>query len=92
MKFTEICGYLGMVLVHVATFPVTFLALSNLNSLDTIDLPPLSMVLLLDIGLVLFLIRSIAQKDLLYSISNGVGVLAQTTMLTIILYNEYLLS
>lgn len=83
-KLSELCGYIGMVLVHAATLPTTILALVNGHA--SVDLPPFNMILILDIGLILFFIRAAAERDILYMLSNGVGVFFQTIMLGIIVY------
>ena len=48
------------------------------------NLPELSLVLLVWSGLILFLIRAISQKDMLYIISNLVGFILNSILLLII--------
>ena len=81
-KFAEICGYIGMFLIHGATLPTTLSVILGYSS----NLPPLSMVLLVQSGLGMFLIRALAQKDMLYIISNSVGFFFQTVLLALILF------
>ena len=82
VKISEILGYLGMFLIHGAIVPTTIANILGLSN----HTPPLNMVLLIQLGLLLFLIRAIAQKDLLYIISNGFGFAMQTTLLSIIVF------
>tara|TARA_R100001086_G_C11822713_1_gene254475 strand:- start:122 stop:379 length:258 start_codon:yes stop_codon:yes gene_type:complete len=80
-KITEITGYVGMILVHSALLPTTIAHLAGWST----NLPPLSMVLILQLGLLAFLVRAIAQKDCLYIISNSFGFATQSIMLALIL-------
>ena len=82
VKISEILGYIGMFLIHGAIVPTTIANMLGLSN----HTPPLNMVLLIQIGLLFFLIRAIAQKDLLYIISNGFGFAMQTTLLSIIVF------
>ena len=67
----EIGGYTGMVLLQGATLPSIIGAIINPA---TADLPPLSMVLMVWIGLLLYFARAFVQRDWLYMISYGIGV------------------
>lgn len=78
-KMCSFAGWLGMVVIHGATMPVTVRAIIDSN----VSLPPLDMVLMMWTGLFLYLIRAIAQKDFMYIVSNGVGVFMQSTLLFI---------
>lgn len=78
-KFCEFLGWIGMLVIHSATIPVTIRAIMY----EGVKLPPLDMVLMMWTGLFLYLLRAIAQKDRLYMISNGVGVFMQTMLLLI---------
>jgi hypothetical protein len=79
-KAGEVGGYLGMVLIHGATLPVT---VGNIMGW-TDKLPPLSMVLLVWLGLILFFIRALVRFDWLYLISNGIGFTFNSILLIII--------
>jgi hypothetical protein len=81
-KFGEFCGWVGLVLIHGATLPVTYMALKG----AAVVLPPLSMVILLWSGLLLFFVRSAIQKDRLYMVSNGVGFFLQSIMLSMLVF------
>jgi hypothetical protein len=81
-NWTEVSGYVGMFLVHVAYLPTAVM-----NILGWSDkLPPLNMVLLIQIGLLLYLIRALANKDKLYIISNGFGFILQSVLLSVIVF------
>ena len=67
----EIGGYAGMVLLQGATLPSIIGAIINPAAAD---LPPLSMVLMVWVGLLLYFARAFVQRDYLYLISNGIGV------------------
>jgi hypothetical protein len=82
-KLSEIAGYFGMVLIHGATLPAI---IGNLLG-SSKDLPPLSMVVLVWLGLGLFLWRAIEQKDLLYILSNATGFFFNSLLLFMILMN-----
>jgi uncharacterized protein with PQ loop repeat len=81
-RIAEASGWLGMVLIHSATLPVT---LSIILGKST-SMPPASMVLLVWSGLFLFLIRSVVQKDILYMVSNSVGFFFQSILLALIVF------
>ena len=78
----EIGGYAGMALLQGATLPSIFATITSPNA----DLPPLSMVLMVWVGLLLYLIRAVVQRDRLYMISNGIGVILNFILLIIIVY------
>jgi hypothetical protein len=77
----EVCGWIGMVLIHGSTLPVTLSLLMGWSN----EVPPLSMVLLVWTGLFLFFLRAIGRFDFLYLVSNGVGWLFQTALLILVL-------
>jgi hypothetical protein len=76
-SFGEICGWIGLILIHGSTLPATYLAIKG----EPTVLPPLSMVILIWSGLLLFFIRSAIMKDKLYMLSNGIGFFMQSIML-----------
>jgi hypothetical protein len=82
LKFGEICGWFGLVLIHASTLPITYAAFKG----EPVILPPLSMVLLVWSGLLLFFIRSFLMKDKIYMVSNGVGFFLQTVMLSLLVF------
>lgn len=85
-KLTEAGGYLGMILIHASTLPTIISILMGTST----AMPPASMVGLVLTGLFLFLIRSIAAKDMLYIISNGVGFFFNALLLSMIVFKGQL--
>ena len=80
----EFGGYAGMALLQGATLPQFFDALTS----DTPNLAPLSMVLMVWVGLLLYLIRAVYQRDALYMISNGIGVVLNFFLMLLIIFGE----
>ena len=80
-RFAEMGGYAGMLLIHSATLPPIIGHMLGASG----SLPPISMILMVWAGLLLFLIRAIAQKDLLYTISNAIGFFFNSILLVMIL-------
>ena len=82
-KFSEMCGWVGMILIHGATAPTSLSVLMGWST----DLPPLNFILLVWLGLFLFLIRAIYAKDMLYIVSNAIGFSLNSLLLMIIALN-----
>jgi hypothetical protein len=80
--FGETCGWIGLVLIHGSTIPITLAALAG----QAVLLPPISMILLIWSGLFLFFIRSAIQQDRLYMLSNGIGFFLQSIMLAFLVF------
>jgi len=80
--FGEVCGWIGLVLIHGSTVPITLAALAG----KAVLLPPISMVLLIWSGLFLFFVRSAIQKDRLYMVSNGIGFFLQSIVLALLVF------
>ena len=78
----EIGGYAGMALLQGATLPQMFSAIFS----DNAQLAPLSMVLMVWVGLLLYLVRAVYQRDMLYMISNGIGVLLNFILMILIIW------
>tara|TARA_S200002703_G_scaffold151321_1_gene150564 strand:+ start:2975 stop:3235 length:261 start_codon:yes stop_codon:yes gene_type:complete len=81
-KLTELCGWIGMVLIHAATVPVTVRLIIDSGAAR----PPLDMVLLVWAGLFLFLIRAVGRKDTLYIVSNAIGFFANSVLMALIVF------
>ncbi len=81
-KRAEIGGYIGMASIHAATLPTSISVIMGWSD----KLPPLSMVLLVWVGLILFFIRALVRFDWLYLISNGIGFIANSILLILIVY------
>ena len=78
----EFGGYAGMALLQGATLPQMISAIFY----GSADLAPLSMVLMVWIGLLLYLVRAVYQGDFLYIISNGIGVLLNFVLMVLIIW------
>lgn len=78
----EIAGYIGMILIHMSTIPPIIKVLMGIST----NLPPIEMVLMVMTGLLLFLIRAAANKDILYIISNGIGFFFNSMLMAMIVY------
>lgn len=81
MRLSEIAAWIAIVLIQGASIPA---ALGNILGLSK-DLPPLSMVALLWVGLGLFLWRSIEAKDKVNIASNGIGFFIESVMIYLII-------
>jgi len=81
-KISEICGWVGMILIHGATAPTSISAIMGWST----HLPPLNFILLIWSGLFLFLIRSIIAKDVLYIVSNAIGFALNSLLLSLIAF------
>jgi uncharacterized protein with PQ loop repeat len=79
---SELCGWVGMVLIHAATLPTSLGVILGYND----RLPPISMVLMVWCGLFLFLIRALGRNDKLYIISNAVGFFFNSILLALIVF------
>lgn len=79
----EIGGYAGMILLQGATLPQMIEAII---SPETANLAPLSMVLMVWVGLLLYFIRAFVQRDFLYMISNGIGLILNFILMIIIIW------
>ena len=82
-RIAEVLGYVGMILIHGAIVPTTIANIMGWSN----HTPPLSMGVLIQAGLFLYLIRAVAQKDTLYIISNGFGFFMQSVLLSVIVFN-----
>jgi lipid-A-disaccharide synthase-like uncharacterized protein len=76
-------GWAGVVLLQGATLPAMF---SRLFGGTEADLPPVSMVLLVWTGLILYLIRAIRQRDVVYIVSNAIGAFLNSVLLALIVF------
>lgn len=81
-KYAEWGGYAGMALLQGATLPTTIPLLMGWKA----TLPPLSLVLMVFCGLILYFVRALVRFDFLYLISNGIGIVLNLLLLIIIVY------
>lgn len=79
----EIGGYAGTVLLQGATLPQMLTAIFDP---ENADLAPLSMVLMVWVGLLLYFVRAFVQRDMLYMISNGIGLILNFILMIIIVW------
>ena len=79
-RFGAICGWIGLILIQSATIPTIINRIFD----PTVAMPPLDMVALIWAGLLLFLIRALIQKDMLYIVSNSIGFFFQSVLLYLI--------
>jgi hypothetical protein len=82
-KAAEFGAYLGMCLLQGATLPTTIPIILGYNP----HLPPLSMVLMVWLGLILYFVRALVRFDKLYLISNGVGIVLNFILLIVIVFS-----
>lgn len=81
-KMGAISGWVGMILIHGATLPTTLGVILGYSD----KVPPVSMVILVWTGLMLFLFRAIVQKDTLYIVSNALGFFFNSILLALIVF------
>ena len=78
----NVSGWAGMVCIQSATLPVTYKILIG----ESTHVPPISMVLMVWIGLVLYLVRAVIQKDTIHIVSNLIGFITQSTLMALIVF------
>ena len=81
-RIENIIGWMGIVFIQGSVLPPTYsILMGNSN-----NVPPLSMVLAILIGVSLFLIRAILQKDTVAIVSNIVGFITQGLLMCLIVF------
>lgn len=78
----ETLGWIGVILVHLATIPTLVAVLTGLTE----KLPPVDIVALMWLGLFMFFIRSVIAKDLLNIITIGFGFFVQAMLMALIIF------
>ena len=81
-RIGEICGWVGLIAIHASTLPISYAAYKG----DPVILPPLSMVLLVWSGLLLFFLKSFLTKDKIYMVTNGIGFFMQSVVLALLVF------
>ena len=81
-KTFEAGGYAGIILIQGATLP----SLAGCILGNACELPPLSMTLMIWAGLLLFIFRSLYNRQILYIVSEGIGFFLQSALLLILLH------
>jgi hypothetical protein len=78
----ETLGWVGVILVHLATIPTLVAILTGLTE----KLPPVDIVVLMWLGLFMFFVRSVIAKDLLNIITIGFGFFVQAILMALIIF------
>jgi hypothetical protein len=78
----ETLGWVGVILVHLATIPTLIAVLSGLSE----KLPPVDIVVLMWLGLFMFFVRSVIAKDLLNIVTIGFGFFVQACLMALIIF------
>lgn len=78
----ETLGWIGVILVHLATIPTLVAVLTGLTE----KMPPVDIVLLMWLGLFMFFVKSVISKDLLNIITIGFGFFVQAVLLALIVF------
>ncbi len=78
----ETLGWLGVILVHLATIPTLVAVLTGLTE----KLPPVDIIVLMWLGLFMFFIRSVIARDLLNIITIGFGFFVQAILMALIIF------
>ena len=78
----ETLGWVGVILIHMATIPTLLAVLTGLTE----KMPPVDMVGLLWLGLFMFFVRSVIAKDLLNIITIGFGFFVQAGLMALIIF------
>ena len=78
----ETLGWIGVILVHLATIPTLVAVLTGLTE----KLPPVDMVALMWLGLFTFFVRSVIAKDLINIITIGFGFFVQAMLMALIIF------
>ena len=78
-NFYELAGWVGLGCLQFNSVPAI------ISSLETGNTSPIGTVVLTIIGLTLYLVRSIATKDTLYTTGNVIGIVGNVILLATIL-------
>jgi hypothetical protein len=78
----ETLGWIGVILVHLATIPTLVAVLTGLTE----KLPPVDIIVLMWLGLFMFFIRSVIAKDLLNIVTIGFGFFVQACLMALIIF------
>jgi len=78
-NFYELAGWVGLGCLQFNSIPAI------ISSLETGNTSPIGTVVLTIIGLTLYLVRSLATKDTLYTTGNIIGIVGNVILLATIL-------
>jgi len=76
---SEIMGWVGLGCLQFNSVPAI------ISSIETGNTTPIGTILLTMIGLALYLVRSLATNDTLYTVGNVIGLVGNAILLTTIL-------
>jgi hypothetical protein len=79
----ETMGWVAVILLHMATIPTMLAILTGLTD----KMPPVDLVLFSWAGLFCFFIKATIQKDLLNSVTIGLGFFIQASLLALVVFN-----
>jgi|SaaInlV_120m_DNA_4_1040238.scaffolds.fasta_scaffold23668_2 uncharacterized protein with PQ loop repeat len=79
-KFAEISGWVGLACLQFNSVPAI------MSSLETGNTTPIGTIILTMVGLSLYLVRSLATNDTLYTMGNVIGLVGNTILLATILF------
>lgn len=77
-------GWAGVILLQGATLPSMIDRIFGNG--EAAAMPPLSMVLMVWAGLGLYLVRACRQGDVVYIVSNGIGLALNTVLMALIIF------
>jgi len=80
----RLTGWLGLILIHGATLPTLW---DRLNG-NAVSMPELSLVLMVWSGLICYFARAVIQRDVIYMVSNGIGFVFNSLLLTLIVFGS----
>lgn len=78
----ETLGWLGVVLINLATIPTLIAVLTGLTE----KVPPVDLVLFMWVGLFMFFVKAAISRDLLNVVTIGLGFFIQAALLALILF------
>jgi len=78
-KFAEISGWVGLACLQFNSVPAI------ISSLETGETTPIGTIVLTMVGLSLYLVRSLATNDTLYTMGNVIGLIGNSILLATIL-------
>ena len=81
MNITAITGWIGLLALQGASIPSIYLLATSQTQIK----PPVYMIALISFGLLMYLVRSILIRDLIFTISNSIGLLLQSILMLLLL-------
>ena len=78
----ETAGWCAVILLHLATIPTMVAVMAGLTE----KMPPVDMVLFSWLGLFLFFIKGVIQKDMLNVVTIGLGFFVQAGLMALIIF------